>query len=97
MEAYRLLQGDPTPRGVTFEGFYSAEVHSLAYADNEWSQSGFQWNRPTQCVLPPGERYQVVFRLSAAPSIREVNEALSSAGLPVATSVPGYIIAQVGV
>ena len=95
LEAYRLLQRDPTPRGVTFEGFYSAEVHSLAYADTEWSHASFRWNEPTQCALPPGQRYRVVFRLAVAPSIRGVNAALGRAGLPVATSVPGYIITQV--
>ena len=34
---------DPTPRGITFEGFYEWMVHSQAYADNEWK--GVQeWN-----------------------------------------------------
>ena len=27
---------DPTPRGITFEGFYDWMVHSAAYAENEW-------------------------------------------------------------
>src|SRR5205807_8354379 len=27
---------DPTPRGITFEGFYEWMLHTQAYAENEW-------------------------------------------------------------
>lgn len=37
---------DPTPRGMTFEGFFEWMVHSQAYAEDEWKKAP-QWNPPT--------------------------------------------------
>ena len=34
---------DPTPRGITFEGFYEWMVSSQAYAENEW-KNATPWN-----------------------------------------------------
>src|ERR1700730_3741249 len=45
---------DPTPRGITFEGFYEWMVHSAAYADNEWKNTQ-PWNVATSITLKPGE------------------------------------------
>src|ERR1700723_3788556 len=45
---------DPTPRGITFEGFYEWMVHSDAYAENEW-KAAQPWNPPTSLPLAPGE------------------------------------------
>ena len=45
---------DPTPRGITFEGFYEWMVHSQAYAENEW-KAAEPWNIPTALTLAPGE------------------------------------------
>src|SRR5437660_8458021 len=45
---------DPTPRGITFEGFYEWMVHSQTYAENEWNGVP-QWNPATSLTLKPGE------------------------------------------
>jgi|SRR5437762_1471336 len=45
---------DPTPRWVTFEGFYDWMVHTQAFAENEWKNAE-QWNPPTSLTLAPGE------------------------------------------
>src|SRR2546430_459677 len=82
---------DPTPRGITFEGFYEWMVHSRAYAENEWK--GVQeWNPPTSLTLKPGESkpYGVKFLLS--PSIRAIEQTLAQNRRPVAVGVPGYVL-----
>jgi hypothetical protein len=45
---------DPTPRGITFEGFYEWMVSSQAYAENEWKDAK-PWNSPTALSLAPSE------------------------------------------
>ena len=82
---------DPTPRSVTFEGFYEWMVHSKAYADNEW-KGVQQWNPPTLLTLAPGESktYGVKFLLS--DSIRDIEPTLAANGRPVAVGIPGYIL-----
>jgi hypothetical protein len=45
---------DPTPRGITFEGFSEWMVHSQAYAENDWKKAQ-PWNPPTVLKLAPGE------------------------------------------
>lgn len=82
---------DPTPRGVTFEGFYEWMVHSGAYQQNEWKQAR-PWNAATTLKLKPGESrvYAVKFLLS--DSIRNIEKTLQANGRPVAVGVPGYIL-----
>jgi len=82
---------DPTPRGITFEGFYEWMVHSAAYAENEW-RSAQSWNPPTSLTLAPGEAktYGVKFLLS--DSIRDIEKTLQDNGRPVAVGIPGYIL-----
>lgn len=46
---------DPTPRGITFDGFYEWMVHSQAYAENEW-KTAQPWNPPTALSLAPARR-----------------------------------------
>jgi hypothetical protein len=82
---------DPTPRGITFEGFYEWMVHSQAYTENEWK--GVQeWNPPTSLTVKPGESktYGVKFLLS--PSIRAIEQTLAENRRPVAVGVPGYVL-----
>ena len=84
---------DPTPRGITFEGFYEWMVHSRAYADNEWS--GVQeWNPATSVTLLPGlsKTYGLKFLLS--DSIRGIETTLENNERPVAVGVPGYVLPQ---
>ena len=90
-EAYNPLLSDPTPRGVTFEGFYEWMAHSLAYAEDEWSDAD-PWNPPTSATLGPGETrsYGVAFLL--ADEIRSIESTLLADGRPVAVGVPGYVV-----
>jgi hypothetical protein len=82
---------DPTPRGITFEGFYEWMVDSKAYAENEWKDAQ-PWNVPTSFTIAPGESktYGVKFLLS--PSIRDIEKTLTSSQRPVAVGVPGYVV-----
>lgn len=84
---------DPTPRGVTFEGFYNWMVYSKAFADNEWKNAQ-QWNQPTMVTLKPGEdrTYGVQFLLS--PEIRDIEKTLAVHGRPVAVGIPGYVLPE---
>lgn len=90
-EAYRPLHDDPTPRDVTFEGFYEWTVHSKAYAENEWKKAK-GWNGATSRVLKPGESVTYGFRFVLAPSIRGIEPALIARQRPVAVGVPGYVV-----
>ena len=90
-EAYNPLLSDPTPRGVTFEGFYEWMAHSLAYTEDEWSEAD-PWNPPTSATLGAGESrsYGVAFVL--ADEIRAIEPTLLANGRPVAVGVPGYVV-----
>ncbi len=82
---------DPTPRGITFEGFYEWMVHSQAYAGNEWK--GVQeWNPPTSLTLKPGESKTYGVKFLLAPSIRAIEQTLTQNRRPVAVGVPGYVL-----
>jgi len=82
---------DPTPRGITFEGFYEWMVHSQAYAENEWKDVR-EWNPASSFTLAPGESktYGVKFLLS--DSIRSLERTLEQNRRPVAVGIPGYIL-----
>lgn len=90
-EAYNPLLSDPTPRSVTFEGFYEWMAHSRAYAEDEWREAD-PWNPPTSATLGPGESrsYGVLFLL--ADEIRAIEPTLLANGRPVAIGVPGYVV-----
>ena len=82
---------DPTPRGITFEGFYDWMVHSAAFAENEWKKAA-PWNPATKLTLAPGESKTYGVRLVAADSIRNIEKSLSENHRPVAVGIPGYIL-----
>jgi hypothetical protein len=90
-EAYRPLWDDPTPREVTFEGFYEWMVHTRAYADRDWKNAQ-PWNQPTSRVLKPGEEAVYGFRFVLAPSIKQIEQTLIAERRPVAVGVPGYVL-----
>lgn len=93
LEGWRMLFNDPTPRSVTFEGFYSMEVYTEAWAAHEWKGAAMSWNPPTSATIAAGGSKRLSFRLTSAPSVREVPTALLRAGRPVVVAaVPGYII-----
>jgi hypothetical protein len=84
---------DPTPRGMTFEGFYDWMVFSEAYAENEW-KSAQPWNPPTMLTLAPGESKSFGVRFLISESIRGIESTLAAAERPVAVGVPGYVLPE---
>lgn len=82
---------DPTPRGITFEGFYEWMVHSSAYAENEWKRVD-EWNQPTSLTLEPGQSKTYGLRFVLSDSIRNIERTLAANGRPVAVGIPGYIV-----
>jgi hypothetical protein len=91
LEAYNPLPGDPTRRGITFEGFYEWLAHSAAFADSAW-RGAEPWNPPTSATLAPGETRSYGVAFLVAPGIREIEPTLLAAGRPVAVGVPGYVL-----
>jgi len=82
---------DPTPRGVTFEGFYDWMVHSEAYAKNQWK--GVQeWNPSTMLMLRPGQSRTFGVRFLLSKSIPNINRTLAANKRPVAVGIPGYVL-----
>ena len=84
---------DPTPRGITFEGFYEWMVHSQAYAENEWKNAE-PWNTPTSLTLAPGESKSYGLKFLVSDSIRHIEKTLADNRRPVAVGVPGYVLPQ---
>jgi hypothetical protein len=82
---------DPTPRWVTFEGFYDWMVHSQAFAENEWKDAQ-PWNPPTMLTLAPGQMKVYGLRFALSDSIRHIDDTLATNKRPVAVGVPGYIL-----
>ncbi|WP_281310260.1 DUF5695 domain-containing protein [Flavobacterium flavigenum] len=92
-EAYRPLNDDPTPRSIVFEGFHEWMVYSKAYADNEWKNAD-QWNVPSSLLLKPKESKNFSLKLVLSDGIEAIQNTLVTENLPVATSVPGYVLPQ---
>jgi len=84
---------DPTPRGITFEGFYEWMVHSQAYAENEW-RNAQSWNPPTALTLKPGESKTYGLKFLVSDSIRHIENTLAENSRPVAVGIPGYVLPQ---
>jgi hypothetical protein len=82
---------DPTPRGITFEGFYEWLVHSQAYAENEW-KGAQPWNPATALSLSPGESKTYGLKFLLSDSIRDLENTLTQNGRPVAVGIPGYVV-----
>ncbi|KAH9855459.1 hypothetical protein C2E23DRAFT_857655 [Lenzites betulinus] len=95
LEGWRFLpESTSTSLGYqsqTFEGLYEWQFHTLAYAQNEW-KNVTPWNAPSSATLQPGETRTYGLRFVLAPSIREIEDTLQSAGRPVAAGIPGYIL-----
>lgn len=93
-EAWRFLQessGSFGYQGQTYEGNYEWEVHSLAYAQNEW-KSTTPWNNPTSKTITVGETYSVGVKFVLADSIQTIEDAVVKSGTPLAVGIPGYVI-----
>lgn len=82
---------DPTPRGITFEGFYEWMVHSKAYAENEWKNAQ-PWNAPTGLVLAPGQIKVYGLEFVLSDSIPNIENTLIKNDRPVAVGIPGYVL-----
>ena len=81
-EAWRFLkepQGNFGYQSQTFEGNYEWQIHSLAYAQNEWNAST-PWNEPTSKTLQAGETYSVGLRFSVAEKIQTIEDAVVKTG-----------------
>src|ERR1051325_4732355 len=92
-EAYNPLLDDPTPRSITFEGFYEWMVCSKAYAENEWKTAP-PWNVPTSFSLQPGETSEYGLKFLLADSIKGIEHKLIENKRPVAVGIPGYVLPQ---
>ncbi|MFC6103308.1 DUF5695 domain-containing protein [Olivibacter domesticus] len=90
-EAYRPLLDDPTPRGITFEGFYEWMVCSKAYAEKEWKGIE-QWNEPTSVLLKPNESINYGLQFVLAENVKQVEKSLEMNLRPVTIGVPGYVL-----
>ncbi len=84
---------DPTPRGITFEGFYEWMVYSGAYQQGEWKNAK-PWNPGTTLTLQPGQSHRIGLKFLLAPSIPQVQQTLLNHFRPVAVGVPGYVLPQ---
>ncbi|KAF2824707.1 hypothetical protein CC86DRAFT_325870, partial [Ophiobolus disseminans] len=93
-EAWRFLREPAGQFGYpsqTFEGNYEWQVHSLAYAQNEW-KSSVPWNPPTSRLLQPGDLYSIGLRFSVASEIAKIEDAVVRSGTPLAVGIPGYVV-----
>jgi hypothetical protein len=86
-----LIFNDPTPRGITFEGFHAWMAASKGFAEFEWRDAE-QWNPPTSFTIPAAGRRDVGLRFVTAPSIRAIEDKLADEGRPVAVGIPGYVL-----
>jgi hypothetical protein len=84
---------DPTPRGITFEGFYQWMVHTRAYAENEW-RNAQPWNPPSSLTLKPGESKTYGLKFVLSDSIRHIEATLTKNHRPVAIGIPGYVLPE---
>ena len=66
---------------------YEVLIHTKAYASNEW-RGATPWAPPTSAVIPPEGKVTYGVRLRLARDVEGVNDALLSAGLPVAVPLP---------
>ncbi|CAE6521154.1 unnamed protein product [Rhizoctonia solani] len=100
LEAWRFLtepsdsiNNAPYYQSQTFEGYYSWQVHSKAYADAEWKNvPGGPWNTASSVTIEPGATKEYALDFLVAGSVRTIDDRLSQAGRPVAYGIPGYII-----
>lgn len=92
-EAYSPLLDDPSPRGITFEGFHEWMPLTKAHSETDWKNAE-PWNKANSLTLKPGEKKSYGFKFVLAPSIREIENTLAKRNRPVAVGIPGYVITQ---
>ncbi len=89
-EAYQLLK-EPMRPNQTFEGSFEWLVHTLAYAENEWSNVD-PWNLPTSATITPGQTKTYGVKFLISDEIRNIEKTLAANNRPVAVGIPGYIL-----
>lgn len=96
LEAFRFLPEED--HGATriesngWEGFYEWQVHSKAWAMNEWENVD-PWNPPSAVVLEPGQSRKYGLRFTVvSDGVRHIDEALRDLDIPTAIGVPGYVV-----
>lgn len=92
-EAYSPLLDDPSPRSITFEGFYEWMPLSKAHAETDW-KTAQPWNVPSSLMLRAGERHSFALKFIVAPSIKGIEQKLAEKKRPVAVGIPGYVLSQ---
>ncbi|WP_297094591.1 DUF5695 domain-containing protein [uncultured Draconibacterium sp.] len=92
-EAWNPLLDDPTPRGITFEGFHEWMPLTKAYAENEWKEAT-PWNTPSSKILKPGKSVSYGVQFVLTDAIKNIEPALIENDRPVAFGVPGYVVPQ---
>lgn len=90
-QAYNPLLDDPTPRGITFEGFYEWMPLTKAHQQQEWNKAK-AWNPASSIILKPGQEKQFGLKFILAPAIRQIEQTLQQQGRPLAVGFPGYVI-----
>ena len=92
-EGWNPLLDDPTPRGITFEGFHEWMPLTKAYAENEWKEAT-PWNTPSSKILKPGKSVSYGVQFVLTDAIKNIEPALIKNDRPVAFGVPGYVVPQ---
>ncbi len=90
LEAYGQLKTDPTPRDVTFEGFYQWMTCTKAMMHSDWKQV-HPFNVPTMRVLLPGGAVRYTLMFSLSPSVQAIQTTLAALHRPVFAGIPGYV------
>lgn len=95
LEGWRYLTEVNSPpfyyQSVPLEGFYSWEMLTKAYAQNEWSSTQ-PWNPPTSAIVQPGSSIQFGLRFTPAQNVYDIEYTVASVGRPVAVGLPGYVL-----
>lgn len=100
LEAWHFLKesdgsynNPPYYQSQTFEGYYSWQVHSKAFAEGEWKNvPGGPWNPPSSTIIQPGETKAYALDFLLADGVRSIDDRLAQAGRPAAYGIPGYIL-----
>lgn len=93
-EAWRFLKepsGSFGYQSQTYEGNYEWQVHSLAYAQDEWKGTS-PWNNGTSKLLKSGEVLSVGVRFLLAESIQTIEDTVVKSKTPLAIGIPGYVV-----
>ncbi|MEJ5996298.1 DUF5695 domain-containing protein [Pedobacter sp. Du54] len=92
-EGYSPLLDDPSPRSITFEGFYEWMPLTKAHAESDWKNAQ-PWNKPNTIIFKAGEKRSFGLKFILAPNVKGIEQELAAQKRPVAVGIPGYVIPQ---